>query len=126
MPPRQALICGSRDIPLKRQRQSSGEATEVFPRTFEMGSIMTVDSSIPVRVHEARQLRHGEEIEARHRSIVVHRGVVQDLLPSLDVFWILDTRTSLRKLIDFSEYSVWLIPSPAGPRTPDTARLTDP
>jgi len=46
------------------------------------------------------QLRIGDEIEAWHRGRLFHKGRVTDVVPALELFWILDGRTGTRKLLD--------------------------
>ena len=46
------------------------------------------------------QLRIGDQIEAWHRGKLFHRGRVTDVVPHLELFWILDARTGTRKLLD--------------------------
>ncbi|MBD1593370.1 hypothetical protein HC744_15140 [Arthrobacter sp. S1_S22] len=46
------------------------------------------------------QLRVGDQIEAWHNGKLFHRGRVMDVVPALELFWILDARTGTRKLLD--------------------------
>lgn len=46
------------------------------------------------------QLRVGDQIEAWHRGKLFHSGRVTDVVPALELFWILDARTGTRKLLD--------------------------
>jgi hypothetical protein len=46
------------------------------------------------------QLRIGDQIEAWHNGKLFHRGRVTDVVPALELFWILDARTGTRKLLD--------------------------
>ena len=46
------------------------------------------------------QLRIGDQIEAWHRGRLFHKGKVTDVVPALELFWILDARTGARKLLD--------------------------
>ncbi len=46
------------------------------------------------------QLRVGDRIEAWHRGRLFHKGRVTDVVPALELFWILDDRTGTRKLLD--------------------------
>ena len=46
------------------------------------------------------QLRIGDQIEAWHRGKLFHSGRVTDVVPALELFWILDARTGARKLLD--------------------------
>ena len=52
------------------------------------------------RVHSSSELSVGDEIEAWHNGKLFHRGRVTDVVPALELFWILDARTGARKLLD--------------------------
>jgi hypothetical protein len=57
-------------------------------------------------VEEARHIRSsselnvGDEIEAWHNGKLFHRGTVTQTVTAVDLFWILDSRTGTRRLID--------------------------
>lgn len=57
-------------------------------------------------VEEARHIRSsselnvGDEIEAWHNGKLFHRGTVTQTVTAVDLFWILDSRTRTRRLID--------------------------
>ncbi|KIS26299.1 hypothetical protein TV39_16830 [Arthrobacter sp. SPG23] len=51
-------------------------------------------------VRTSSELSAGEEIEAWHRGRLFHRGLVTETIPSADLFWIVDSRTGARKLLD--------------------------
>lgn len=65
-----------------------------------LGKAMIMD------VEEARHIRHsselnvGDEIEAWHNGKLFHRGTVTQTVTAVDLFWILDSRTGTRRLID--------------------------
>lgn len=61
------------------------------------------------------QLRIGDEIEAWHNGKLFHRGRVTDVVPTLELFWILDARTGTRKLLDPEALEVRLVRFPAKP-----------
>ncbi|WP_082979306.1 hypothetical protein [Arthrobacter sp. B6] len=46
------------------------------------------------------RLQAGDHIEAWHNGKLFHRGRVTDVVPKLDLFWILDARTGTRRLLD--------------------------
>ncbi|MBT2533295.1 hypothetical protein J7E83_14440 [Arthrobacter sp. ISL-48] len=46
------------------------------------------------------QLQTGDYIEAWHNGKLFHQGRVTDVVPRLDLFWILDSRTGTRRLLD--------------------------
>lgn len=45
-------------------------------------------------------LQPGDHIEAWHNGKLFHQGRVTDVVPQLDLFWILDARTGTRRLLD--------------------------
>ena len=64
------------------------------------------------------QLRIGDQIEAWHRGKLFHRGRVTDVVPHLELFWILDARTGTRKLLDPEALEIRHVePAPAHPGT---------
>ena len=52
------------------------------------------------RVHSSSELSVGDEIEAWHNGKLFHRGRVNQTVASMDLFWIMDSRTGTRRLID--------------------------
>jgi hypothetical protein len=46
------------------------------------------------------RLQPGDHIEAWHNGKLFHQGRVTDVVPQLDLFWILDARTGTRRLLD--------------------------
>jgi hypothetical protein len=46
------------------------------------------------------KLQPGDYIEAWHNGKLFHQGRVTDVVPKLDLFWILDARTGTRRLLD--------------------------
>jgi hypothetical protein len=69
------------------------------------------------RVHSSSELSVGDEIEAWHNGKLFHRGRVNQTVESMDLFWILDSRTGARRLIDV-EALVILRTSAAGEASP--------
>lgn len=67
------------------------------------------------RIRALDQLHRGDEIEARlsvgpsYDDVVVRRGSVQETAPGIDVVWILDRITGLRKAVNADECSVWRV-----------------
>jgi hypothetical protein len=51
-------------------------------------------------VRTCSELSAGEEIEAWHKGRLFHRGRVAETIPTTDLFWIVDSRTGARKLLD--------------------------
>lgn len=52
------------------------------------------------QVHSSSELSVGDEIEAWHNGKLFHRGRVSQTVASMDLFWIVDSRTGTRRLID--------------------------
>jgi hypothetical protein len=51
-------------------------------------------------VHDLGDLSLGDMIEARHEGRRYNRGKVLQTVPSMGMFWILDTGSGTRKLVD--------------------------
>jgi len=60
--------------------------------------IMDVDEARHIR--RSGELNVGDEIEAWHNGKLFHRGKVTQTVTAVDLFWILDSRTGTRRLID--------------------------
>ena len=61
------------------------------------------------------QLRIGDQIEAWHNGKLFHRGRVTDVVPALELFWILDARTGARKLLDPEALEIRHVEAPVKP-----------
>lgn len=59
-----------------------------------------------LQVRSLAELAAGEEIEAWHRGRLAHRGKVVSTLDGIDLFWIVDSRTGARRLLDLEQLSV--------------------
>jgi hypothetical protein len=59
------------------------------------------------------QLQTGDYIEAWHNGKLFHRGRVTDVVPKLDLFWILDARTGTRRLLDPEALVIIRVAEPA-------------
>lgn len=59
-----------------------------------------MDAGTNSNVRTCSELSAGEEIEAWHKGRLFHRGRVAETIPSTDLFWIVDSRTGARKLLD--------------------------
>lgn len=46
------------------------------------------------------RIQPGDHIEAWHNGKLFHKGWVTDVVRSLELIWIMDTRTGTRKLLD--------------------------
>ena len=65
---------------------------------------MGEDENLQVRL--LAELAAGDEIEAWHRGRLAHRGKVVSTLDGIDLFWIIDSRTGARRLLDLEQLSV--------------------
>lgn len=72
------------------------------------------------------QLRIGDTIEAWHRGRLFHRGRVTDVVPALELFWILDERTGTRKLLDPEALEIRHLEAPAAPTARPAAPAAKP
>jgi hypothetical protein len=61
-------------------------------------------------VHDLGNLSPGDMIEAWHEGRRYNRGKVLQTVPSMGMFWILDTGSGTRKLIDFEALHIRPIP----------------
>jgi hypothetical protein len=64
------------------------------------GEGLIVDTGGNAIVRTSSELSVGEEIEAWHKGRLFHRGRVTETIPTTDLFWIVDSRTGARKLLD--------------------------
>lgn len=64
-----------------------------------------------VVISSYQELVPGDAIEAFLRSTLVHRGPVTDIAPDHGLFWILDTLTGSRRLLDMSELEIVRLPA---------------
>jgi hypothetical protein len=58
------------------------------------------------------ELASGDAIEAFCNGTLVHRGPVTETAPEQGLFWILDTLTGNRRLLDMSELEIVRMPAP--------------
>ena len=61
---------------------------------------MIMDIEEARHIRRSSELNVGDEIEAWHNGKLFHRGTVTQTITALDLFWILDSRTGTRRLID--------------------------
>jgi hypothetical protein len=73
---------------------------------------MAVTQSSPIR--SCSELSFGDEIEAWRFGKLLHRGRVNQTLPSVEMFWIICSRTGTRKLVDMEASAI--LRTPAAPR----------
>jgi hypothetical protein len=62
------------------------------------------------------RLQPGDQIEAWHNGKLFHQGRVTDVVPQLDLFWILDARTGTRRLLDPEALEIVLVEPVPGHR----------
>jgi hypothetical protein len=60
-------------------------------------------------VSSCRDLAAGDDIDARYKRALVHRGRVTERAPEHGLFWIMDDLTGGRRLLDLN----WSFPRPA-------------
>ena len=65
------------------------------------------------RVRSSSELSVGDEIEAWHNGKLFHQGRVNQTVASMDLFWIVDSRTGARRLIDVEALVVLRVPAAA-------------
>jgi hypothetical protein len=65
------------------------------------------------RVQSSAELSVGDEVEAWHNGKLFHRGRVNQTVASMDLFWIVDSRTGARRLIDVEALVILRTPGPA-------------
>lgn len=65
-----------------------------------------MEKSLARRITDCRELSPGDVIEARYNGLVYYSGKVTETVPVLGMFWILESRTGTRKLIDPVAYEV--------------------
>jgi hypothetical protein len=73
------------------------------------------------RVRTGAELSAGDEIEAWHNGKLFHRGRVSRTVASMDLVWILDSRTGARRLIDVEALVILRAPAPTENPLPSTA-----
>ena len=88
-----------------------------------LGKAMIMD------VEEARHIRRsnvGDEIEAWHNGKLFHRGTVTQTVTAVDLFWILNSRTGTRRLIDAEALVILRAADPGTARDPGRPPRTAP
>jgi hypothetical protein len=90
----------------------------VSTERFAKDSIMTVDEKTVV--HSCHELTAGDEIIARYKGSLVHRGRVTERVPDHGLFWIMDELTGGRRLLDMADLEIFRTQSPAIPGDTDT------
>ena len=62
------------------------------------------------RITHCGDLSPGDVVEARYNGLMYYQGKVTETVPVLDMFWILDSRTGTRKLLDPLAFEVVRVP----------------
>ncbi|GAA3698761.1 hypothetical protein GCM10023081_39580 [Arthrobacter ginkgonis] len=68
---------------------------------------MNTSLTTPIRVFDVSQVDPGDLVEARRGGKMHHRGPAEEAVPALNVLWIFEQETGLRKLIEAGEYEIW-------------------
>lgn len=71
------------------------------------------------RIRSCAELSPGDRVEAWRGDRPLHRGRVLAVVPELDMFWILDSRTGTRQLLDLEQLRVLRCPLRVLPSPPD-------
>lgn len=61
-----------------------------------------------VRSYNSSHLSIGELVEARQGQELHHRGPGDQTHPDLGLFWVQDTITGMRRIVDFDSYEVFV------------------
>lgn len=62
---------------------------------------------VKFRAYDFSHLSIGDLVEARYGDAVDHSGIVVEALPSLGLFWLRETVTGARRIIDFDSFDIW-------------------
>jgi hypothetical protein len=71
-------------------------------------------------VSSCHELATGDEIDARYKGALVHRGRVTERAPDHGLFWIMDDLTGGRRLLDMAELEITRVQRPVIPHDADT------
>jgi hypothetical protein len=86
---------------ITRRKRFRNEARECWAQDVErLGKAMIMDVDEARHIRRSGELNVGDEIEAWHNGKLFHRGTVTQTVTAVDLFWILDSRTGTRRLID--------------------------
>ncbi|WJZ66361.1 hypothetical protein [Kocuria rosea] len=61
------------------------------------------------RIQDLARLHRGDTLEARRYGTVRYRGVVDDVVPHLDVLWLRHGPWQERTLLEAAEYELWKV-----------------
>lgn len=82
---------------------------------------MTTEEQAIGIVRDVEDLVVGDMIEAWHEGRRYNRGKVLQTVPSMGMFWILDTGSGTRKLVDFETLLVRRLPEEESRNNPSVA-----
>ncbi len=94
------------------------EMSSPQPEPHQKETTIVKTQSSPIR--SCSELSYGDEIEAWRFGKLLYRGRVSYPLPSVEMFWIICSRTGTRKLVDMQAADILRIPA-----TPGEARPAD-
>lgn len=57
-------------------------------------------------VQSCHELLAGDDISARYKGVLVHRGKVTEVVPGHGLFWIMDELTGSRRLLDMADLDI--------------------
>ena len=63
-------------------------------------------------ISSCEELTPGDAIEVFYKGTRLYRGPVTEIAPQHGLFWILDTITGSRRLLDIAEFSIVRLPAP--------------
>ncbi|SFT56959.1 hypothetical protein SAMN04487915_101990 [Arthrobacter sp. ov118] len=86
--------------------------------------IMDVEETRHIR--SSSELNVGDQVEAWHNGKLFHRGTVTQTVAAMDLFWILDSRTGTRRLIDAEALVILRAAEPGTPRAATRAPARTP
>ena len=64
-----------------------------------------------VVIRSCEELVPGDAVEAFYKGTLVHRGPVTEVAAGRGLYWILDTLTGSRRLLDTAEFSIVRLPA---------------
>ena len=82
---------------------------------------MIMDIEEARHIRSSSELNVGDEIEAWHNGKLFHRGTVTQTVTAMDLFWILDSRTGTRRLIDAEALVILRAAGPGAAKAADPA-----
>jgi hypothetical protein len=71
-------------------------------------------------VRSCVELTVGDDIDARYKGALVHRGRVMEMAPEHGLFWVMDDLTGGRRLLDMADLEIVRVQGPVIPDAVDT------